>query len=112
MIVIRDCPGDDTLAFTPAGMGRIASVKMILEAIAAHDTSTTQTIRVRDNIIADNNAVFIIHNGTVESVKTTMRKLTIDVSVENLAKIIFNSPRVGQIFSIPSFRPYMALMLE
>ena len=112
MIVIRDCPGDDTLAFTPAGMGRIASVKTLLEAIAAHDTSATQTIRVRDNIIADNNAVFIIHNGTVESVKTTMRKLTINVSVENLAKIIFNSPRVGQIFSIPSFRPYMALMLE
>lgn len=112
MIVIWSAPDEQPLMLHPRGMGRIVSVQRLLEAIASEAPATEQTIRVHDNIISDNDAVFIVHNGSVERTTSTMRRLTLDVSVDTLAKIIFNSSRVGEVFGLPAYRPYMALMLD
>lgn len=112
MIIIWSAPDEQPLMLHPRGMGRIVNVQRLLETIIAGAPETEQTIRIHDNIISDNNAVFIIHNGYVERASSTMRRLTLDVTIDTLAKIIFNSSRVGEVFPMPAYRPYMALMLD
>lgn len=112
MIVTWSAPDERPLMLHPRGMGRIVSVQRILEAIASETSMSEQTIRVHDNIIPENNAIFRIHQGIVERTTSTMRRLSLDVPVDTLAKIIFNSPRVGDVFGLPTYRPYMSLMLD
>lgn len=112
MIIVWTSPSDNPEMLRSRGMGRIVSVEKLLGAIAEQYPTTDQVIRVRDHILSDNDAVFIIHNGQVERVSSTMRKVTLDVRIDTLAKIIFNSKRIGETFSLPTFRPAMSLMLE
>ncbi|MDE6703426.1 MAG: GNAT family N-acetyltransferase [Muribaculaceae bacterium] len=112
MIIVRTAPSDNLLMLRSNGMGRIVSVEKLLEAIASQYPATDQVIRVRDRVLPDNNAIFIIHNGKVERVSSTMRRVTLDVGIDTLAKIIFNSKRIGETFSLPTFRPSMSLMLD
>ena len=112
MIIVHTLPGENPFYLKSHGMVRIVNPLPLFEAIGAEHPSTEQVIRLRDPIIPDNNAVFIIHGGHVERSNSTMRRITLDVNVDILAKIIFNSRRVGDIFSIPSFRPSMSLMLD
>ena len=112
MIIIWTEPTDTPAMLRSRGMGRIVNVERLLGAIAGQYPSTDQVIRVRDKVLSDNNAVFIVHNGRVERAASTMRRVTLDVGVDTLAKIIFNSRRIGETFSLPTFRPSMSLMLE
>lgn len=112
MMIIDAAPGDNPAMLSSHGMGRIVNVRQILQTLATEVPKTEQVIRVHDRIISDNDAIFIIHNGTVERTATTMRRVTLDVNVDTLAEIIFNSQRVGDVFGLPSFRPAMSLMLE
>ncbi|MDE5555527.1 MAG: sterol carrier protein domain-containing protein, partial [Muribaculaceae bacterium] len=93
-------------------MVRIVNVEKLLQAIAAEYPQTEQTIRIHDRIILENNGVFIVKRGQVERTNSTIRRLTLDVTIETLAKIIFNSKRIGETFSLPTFRPSMSLMLD
>lgn len=112
MIIILAPPSDNPPALKSRGMARIVNPLALLQAIASEFPRTEQVIRLRDPLIPDNNAVYIIHDGHVERVSSTMRKITLDVTVDILARIIFNSRRVGETFAMPSFRPSMALMLD
>lgn len=112
MFIVRNPPSGDTMFLKSRGMLRIVNPMALLKSIAEANPETEQVIRLHDNIIQANNAIFIIHNGDVERTSSTIRKPTLDVSIETLAKIIFNSPEIGKIFSMPSYRPYMALMLD
>lgn len=112
MIIILARPSDNPVALKSRGMARIVNPLALLQAVAAEFPGTEQVIRLRDPLIPDNNAVYIIHDGHVERVTTTLRKITLDVTVDILARIIFNSRRVGETFSMPSFRPSMTLMLD
>lgn len=112
MIIVWTAPSDNPSLLRSRGMGRIVSVEKLLEAIASQYPSTDQVIRVRDRVLSDNDGVFIIHGGHVEHVSSTMRRITLDVGIDTLAKIIFNSKRIGDTFSLPTFRPSMSLMLD
>ena len=112
MIIVWSSPSDNPEMLRSRGMGRIVSVEKLLGAIAEQYPDTDQVIRVRDRLLSDNNAIFIIHNGQVERTSSTIRKITLDVQIDTLAKIIFNSKRIGDTFSLPTFRPGMSLMLE
>lgn len=112
MFVIDAAPSDAPLMLRSRGMGRIVNAELLLKALVAENPKTEQVIRVHDRLIPDNDATFIIHNGTVERTKSTMRRLTLDVGIDTLAKIIFNSERIGSVFGLPTFRPAMTLMLD
>ena len=112
MIIIDAAPGENPAMLSSRGMGRIVNVERLLQGLAAEAPGTEQIIRVHDRLISDNDAIFIVHNGSVERTATTMRRVTLDVRVDTLAEIIFNSRRVGDVFGLPSFRPAMSLMLE
>ena len=112
MIIVWTPPSDEPYFLKSKGMGRIVNAEKIFEAIASQFPQTEQTIRIHDNLLPENNGVFIIKHGKVERTNSTIRRLTLDVSIETLAKIIFNSRRIGETFSLPTFRPAMALMLD
>lgn len=112
MIIVRLPPSDSPAMLRSQGMGRIVNVAMLLDAFVSQTAVPDQVIRVRDNILSDNNAFFIIHDGHVERVSSTMRRVNLDVSVDILADILFNSREIGNIFSLPTFRPFMSLMLD
>ncbi len=112
MIVVDACPSDSPAMLKSRGMGRIVNVGLLLKSLVSNSPATEQVIRVHDRLISDNDAIFIIHNGHVERTSSTMRRITLDTSIDTLAKIIFNSRRTGEIFGLPSFRPDMKLMLE
>ncbi len=112
MIIAWAPPSDDPYSLKSRGMGRIVNVEMLLKAIATQYPETEQTIRVHDSLLPDNNGIFIMRRGKVEKANSTLRRLTLDVSIETLAKIIFNSKRISETFSIPTFRPAMSLMLD
>lgn len=93
-------------------MARIVNAEKLLQAIASEYPQTEQTIRIHDRLLPENNGVFIIKRGQVERSNSTIRRLTLDVAIDTLAKIIFNSKRIGETFSLPTFRPAMSLMLD
>lgn len=112
MIIVRTPPSQSPLMLKSRGMARIVNVRLLLEALAAEHPDVDQTIRVHDSLLPDNNGIFIVRKGRVEHTDSTSRRVTLDVSVETLAKIIFNSHRIGDTFGLPTFRPTMALMLD
>lgn len=112
MIIIWAPPSDNPFFLKSRGMARIVNAEKLLQAIASEYPQTEQTIRIHDRLLPENNGVFIIKRGQVERSNSTIRRLTLDVAIDTLAKIIFNSKRIGETFSLPTFRPAMSLMLD
>lgn len=111
MIIIDAAPSDSSPKLSSRGMGRIVNVGQLLQAIVTDAPDTEQVIRVRDRLIPENNAIFIVHRGQVERTGSTLRRVTLDVGIDTLAKVIFNSDRIGSVFGLPAYRPAMTLML-
>lgn len=111
-IVVWDAPGPRRPAMRARGMARITDALQILSALAASDHTIDQTIRLHDPLIPANDAVFVLHSGRCERLESTMRHITLDVSVSVLARILFNSPEIGSVFGLPALRPQLPLMLD
>ncbi len=94
------------------GMLRIVNVESILTSLAASHRKLDQVIRVTDSLIPENNGVYIIKDGRCTKTDTTLRRLTLDVTVNVLTRILFSSDRIGDIFDIPTSHPLMPLMLD
>lgn len=106
---------DSLSSLRPKAMLRIVNVEKVLEAISRQYPGVNQQISVHDKIIPENNAIFLVSKGMVKRVDKTSeedRKLTLDVSVDVLTKILFSDEAVGHIFGIPSSRPNISLMLD
>lgn len=111
-IVVWRSPGARPNGLRSRGMARIVDAAHILSVLAEQAPEIDQVIRVRDNIVAENNAVFILHKGTCTRVDDTMRRVTLDVEISVLTRILFSSPRIGDVFGIPTVRPHLPLMLD
>ncbi len=112
MMIVNGRPSENPFMLKSRGMLRIVDAYGLLSAIAAEYPDTEQVIRLHDDLIPDNNGIFIIHGGKVERSHSTMRRITLDVPTDILAKIIFNSRKIGRTFAMPSFRPSISLMLD
>ncbi len=112
MIIGWAQPTEDPFFLKSRGMLRIVSVERLLAAIAAEHPEMDQVIRVHDRLISANDDVFVVRRGRVDRGASSGRRVTLDVHIDTLAKIIFNSRRIGETFSIPTFRPSMSLMLD
>lgn len=112
-IVVDTAPcGDSTIGLHSRGMIRITDALTLFRAIASQSPDTNQIIRLHDPLIESNNGVFAISGGDATLIKHATSHVSLDISIDTLAKILFNSPRVGSIFGMPSFRPVMPLMLD
>lgn len=115
MTVVEAYPDtkSDTRIFS-RGMARIVNVKAFLEMMADIAPLTDQTIRVNDPILPENNATFTIRDGkvTVTPCNTTELKPDLDVDISVLTSIAFSASNTGEIFSLPTARTFMSMMLS
>lgn len=114
MTVVEAYPDPESRARVFArGMARIVNVKAFLEMTAKAHPTLTQTLRVRDRLIEANDGVFRINKGNVEVLPydDASVKLNLDVDVKVLTSIAFSTERMGEVFSLPTARPFMSMML-
>lgn len=102
-----------TRKLTARGMGRIVNAEICLVTLAAANPSWSSCIRISDPIIRENNKVFHVSGGNVETISYTPElKLDLDTNITTFTEIVFSSERIGDILSFPSCRPYIYLMLD
>lgn len=111
-IIVWSAPDGRQARLRSRGMARIVNVGAMLSAVAAADTTTDQVIRVTDPIIPANDGIYILRNGECERTEQTLRRTTLDVSVDVLTRIVFSSQRIAEIFGITGSRPMLPLMLD
>ena len=111
-VIVWAAPGDRRQALRSRGMMRVTDAAAVLGALAAERPDTEQLVRVRDPLIAANNAVFSLHAGECERVEHTLRRITLDVDVQVLTSIVMSAARIGDVFGLPTARPMMPLMLD
>lgn len=98
----------------PYGMMRIVNPEIILGVLAARHQSLHMNIRLTDPLLEENSGLYEIAGGWCmkKDSAVTVAKIDLEISVDTLAAIVFGSHEMGEIFNIPSRRPYMALMLD
>ncbi len=96
----------------PFGMGRIVNTGRVLGFLAAAHPTLHMRIRVYDPLIDANTAVFSLADGKCTRSPWREGRFDLDVRVDTLTSILFSSEKIGDIFNLPTRRPYMALMLE
>lgn len=92
------------------GMARIVSADSCLKAISAANPKWKSIVRVSDPLISDNNHTWLIENGRCIMADSSARRPDFDVSVEVLCRIVFSSPKIGEILGFPSARTHISLM--
>lgn len=93
-------------------MLRIVNAEVVLGTLAAANPALHQTVRVYDPIIRRNNATFIISGGQCKRTDSKPAHLDLDVNIDVLGKLLFSAPSIGDIFGIPTRRPFISLMLD
>ncbi len=96
----------------PYGMMRLTAPKIILSSLADTYRELRLTIRLHDAELPENSGVYTIRHGECKYEEWHEGKFDLDITPSVLASILFSSHKYGEIFNIPSRRPYMALMLD
>ncbi|MDE6402291.1 MAG: GNAT family N-acetyltransferase [Muribaculaceae bacterium] len=94
------------------GMARIVNARKLLAAYAARYPKLSMSIRLYDPIIPDNSHIYIIDGGEVVVNDGFGGKIDLDVSPETLLSILCSDAPIGDIFGMPTARPYISLMLD
>lgn len=112
-VEVWNAPSGRKAMLRARGMMRIINVRSVLSVLAAAHPDVSQKIRVTDPIIDANNGVFRVHGGTCTVLEAgNDEKLTLDVNVDILTRILLGAERTGRIFGIPSAHPLLPLMLD
>lgn len=94
------------------GMGRLVRVADCLSILAEANRRWRCTIRVTDPLIDDNNHTYRIDDGICAIVDNYSGRPDFDVTVDVLTRIVFSSPKAGEILGFPSQRTHISLMLH
>lgn len=86
----------------PYGMCRILDVAAVLGALEAANPHLNATFSISDPIIRENNGLFTLGSGGE----------ALEISIGTLSSLLFSSNTIGNIFALPTRRPYMSLMLD
>lgn len=111
-VIVRALPCGRKAQLRSRGMARILNVESVLTRIAAANPKIAQTIKVRDKLLPANSGTFVLKNGRCERVSDTRRRPDLDVDIEVLCRILFSEQRIGEIFDLPTSRPFISLMLD
>lgn len=115
MTVVEAYPGGNSPAkLFSRGMARIVNVFAFLEMLAMINPELVQNIRVRDPLLRENDGIFRISKGVVSKYEENESgiKIDLDVDISVLTAIAFSTSRIGEVFSLPTARPFMSMMLS
>ncbi|MDR1201016.1 MAG: GNAT family N-acetyltransferase [Tannerellaceae bacterium] len=113
-IYLMKCSSNkDLVPPTPKGMARILDAEKVLNLFALHHDEMKLTIKVNDEQIVENNAVFCLENGTCT--RKENGNFDMEVNINLLTQLLLgyqiqNLPQEYGIF--PQNYPHMSLMLE
>lgn len=96
----------------PRGMARIINAGKCLSIISAAYPKMRLALRLSDPVIEENNATFIISDGTCRRDGQYTGKLDYDIDIEVLTSIIFGNDVTRRILDFPAVRPFISLMLD
>ena len=94
------------------GMVRLTAPKIILTVLANTYRELRLSIRLHDPELPENTGVYTLRHGECTFEEWHEGKFDLDVTPAVLASILFSNHKAGEIFNIPTRRPYMTLMLD
>ncbi len=94
------------------GMARIVNARMLLEAYAAHYPGLKLRIRLYDPVLPCNSHIYVLDGGEVVVNDGFGGHIDLDVTTEILLSILCSDTPIGEIFGIPTARPYMSMMMD
>lgn len=111
-MVVYGEPSERKAMLRARAMMRIVNPMKLFTVLAKTYPQIDQVIRLRDNLITENNGYYIIKNGTCQFLKSANRRPILDVNIANMTKIIFSSEKIGEIFNLPTCHALLPLMLD
>lgn len=111
-ITLTAPPDNRRIPIHARGMARIVNATRLLENYAAVYPDLSMAIRIYDPLIAENCHTYIIDRGSAVINDGFGGKIDIDVTVEVLTSILFSQQQIGEIFNMPTARPYISLMMD
>jgi predicted acetyltransferase len=106
-------PYGNRLTLEIKGMARILDAEKVLGLYALHYYKMTVTLKVNDNLIAENNGIFYLNNGYCERKYGGNFDFEVDINLLTQLLLGFRTEGLPQEYSIfPQKQPYMSLMLE
>lgn len=109
-VILR--PSDRNIPIHARGMGRIINAKKLLEAYASRYPHIKQSIKVYDAILPQNSHIYMIDRGEVTINDGFGGKIDLDVTQEVLLSILSSDKPIGEIFNLPTARPYISMMMD
>ena len=85
---------------TPYGMARLIRVKEVLERLAAQHPDLCWTVKVRDDLLSENNGTYVLAHGACAR---GAEETTESISIDELTR---------QVLCFQGVRPYMSLMMD
>lgn len=111
MTVVEAYPQRSGVKISARGMARIVSVEAFLRILVSVRPELHYVFKVTDPIVAENNGLFLIENGCV-SRTVSAEKIDLEVSVDVLAAILFSTEKIGDVFNLPTARPFVSMLLD
>lgn len=111
-VIVRAVPAAREAELRSRAMARIVNVGAVLTQLAEAHPEVDQVIKVTDRLLPQNSGIYVLRRGSCERVEHTERRVTLDVSVEVLCRILFSDPKIGDVFNLPTSRPFISLMLD
>ena len=112
MTVLRPASDEPRARLRAAGMVRITDPLRVLGALADAHRDLRYTIRLTDRQIPENCGIYTLRDGICVLDAGFGGKADLEVDIRTLTAILFSPHNTGAIFSLPTRRPYMALMLD
>ncbi|MDE6832080.1 MAG: hypothetical protein K2J07_05045 [Muribaculaceae bacterium] len=94
------------------GMARIINARKLLSAYAARYPKMKMAIRLYDSMIPQNNHIYVIDGGQAVINDGFGGKIDLDVTQEVLLSILSSDAPIGEIFNMPTARPYISMMMD
>lgn len=111
-MVVWAPPSHRKASLRARGMMRIINVSTVLSALAFSHPKLSQTIKVTDKLLPQNNHTYIIKGGRCSIDDVSPKRPDLDVKINTLTSLLFSSERIGDIFGLPTRHPMMPLMLD
>ncbi len=97
---------------SPRGMGRIVNMYECAEILARAYPKLSMAIRIHDDIIRENNHIYIIDGGRAVINDGYGGRLDYDIDMEVFTSLVFGNSVTHRLLDFPTVRPFISLMLD
>lgn len=92
------------------GMARIVDPLPMLKAMAAKHKGLHHIIKITDGLLSENTGFYLVADGDCEKYDCCDTRADLEVSIETFTSLVFSKRNVGEIFNLPTCRPYLSII--